>query len=218
MSARPDTPLGLMGGTFDPIHYGHLRLALEAAEALKLAEVRWIPSGAPGHRNVPHAATTDRLAMLQTALADEPRFTLDRAECDATTPTYTVHMLQRLRRELGSARPLVMIIGMDSFVTLATWREWETLFDLAHFAVAERPGYALSTDKLPVRLAQIYRARHAEPITLMKQAHGCIVHFSSTPLDISASDIRARIARGDSVRYLIPETVLRYIESKGLYR
>ena len=218
MSVRSDTPLGLMGGTFDPIHYGHLRLALDAAEALKLAEVRWIPSGAPGHRDAPHTTTADRLAMLQTALADEPRFTLDRAECDATTPTYTVHMLQRLRREFGSARPLVMIIGMDSFVSLATWREWETLFDLAHFAVAERPGYALNMDKLPARLAQIYRSRHAEPITLMKQAHGCIVHFPSTLLDISASDIRARIARGNSVRYLIPETVLRYIESKGLYR
>ena len=256
MSARPDAPLGLMGGTFDPIHYGHLRLALDAAEALKLDEVRWVPSGAPGHRDAPHAATVDRLAMLQMALADEPRFSLDPAECDATAPTYTVHMLQRLRRELGSARPLVMIIGMDSFVSLATWREWETLFDLAHFAVAERPGYALNMDKLPARLAhdlgypvsgdqmmldwrglvaerpgyavnvnklpmqlaEIYRARHAEPITLMKRAHGCIVHFPSTLLDISASDIRARIARGNSVRYLIPETVLRYIESKGLYR
>jgi nicotinate-nucleotide adenylyltransferase len=111
-----------------------------------------------------------------------------------------------------------MIIGMDSFVSLATWREWEALFDLAHFAVAERPGYALNVDELPTRLAQIYRSRHAEPITLMKQAHGCIVHFPSTLLDISASDIRARIARGNSARYLIPETVLRYIESKGLYR
>ena len=207
-----------MGGTFDPVHYGHLRLALDAAEALKLDEVRWVPSGAPGHRDAPHAATVDRLAMLQMALADEPRFSLDPAECDATAPTYTVHMLQRLRRELGSARPLVMIIGMDSFVSLATWREWEALFDLAHFAVAERPGYVLNVDKLPVRLAEIYRARHAEPTTLMKRAHGCIVHFPSTLLDISASDIRARIARGNSVRYLIPETVLRYIESKGLYR
>lgn len=207
-----------MGGTFDPVHHGHLRLALEAAEALGLAEVRWIPSGTPGHRDAPYASTADRLAMLERALADEPRFSLDRTECDAATPTYTVHMLQRLRREFGRARPLVMIIGMDSFVSLATWREWESLFDLAHFAVAERPGYALNVDKLPARLAQIYRARHAESVTLMNQAHGCIVHFPSTLLDISATDIRARIGHGNSVRYLIPETVLRYIESKGLYR
>lgn len=212
------TPLGLMGGTFDPVHHAHLRLALDALEALPLAEIRWIPSGAPGHRNAPHASAADRLAMLRLAIADEPRFCIDTSELDTGMPTYTVPMLKRLRSELGAERPLVMLIGMDSFLTLPTWREWEQLFDLAHFAVADRPGYALETDKLPARLAEIYAARHDEPATLAKRAHGCIVHFPSVPLGISATDLRTRFAQQKSARCLIPETVLRYIESKALYR
>lgn len=227
MAARPldpgaapgtDAPLGLMGGTFDPVHHAHLRLALDAAEALQLPQVRWIPSGAPGHRDAPAAPAADRLAMLQLALADEPRFDLDAAELDCDAPTYTIHTLQRLRDELGPTRPLVMIVGMDSFISLATWREWQGLFELAHFAVAARPGYELQPDALPQALAREYRARHALPAEIAVRPHGCIVHFPSTLLDISASDIRARIAHGASPRYLIPETVLRYIESKALYR
>lgn len=211
-------PLGLMGGTFDPVHFGHLRLALDAAEALQLPKVRWIPSGAPGHRDTPHASTTDRQAMLELAIATEPRFSLDTAELYSDTPTYTLYMLQRLRRELGESRSLVMLLGMDSFTTLASWRHWEQLFDLAHFAVAERPGYALDIDQLPLPLAQAYRARRADATAVHESAHGSIVHFPSVRLDISASDLRARLVRGSSARYLIPETVLRYIESKGLYQ
>lgn len=216
--AAPDAPLGLMGGTFDPVHHAHLRLALDAAEALQLPQVRWIPCGAPGHRNAPSATAADRLAMLELALADEPRFSLDAAELESDAPTYTIHTLRRLRGELGTARPLVMIVGMDSFISLAAWREWQALFDLAHFAVAARPGYALQPEALPPALAHEYRARHALPAAIAARPHGCIVHFPSALLDISASDIRARIARGASPRYLIPETVLRYIESKALYR
>lgn len=212
------TPLALMGGTFDPVHCAHLRLALDALEELPIDEVRWIPSGAPGHRDAPHASPADRLAMLQRAIADEPRFTLDTGELDSGVPTYTVPMLQRLRRELGNARPLVMLIGMDSFLSLPTWRNWEQLFDLAHFAVAARPGYVLDEALLPTALAGVHAQRQAEPATVAKQSAGCIVHFPSVPFGISASDIRARLALKKSVRYLIPETVLRYIESKGLYR
>lgn len=211
-------PLGLMGGTFDPVHYAHLRLALDALETLPLAEVRWIPSGAPGHRGAPHASAADRLAMLRLAIADEPRFTLDTAELDAGVPTYTVPMLRRLRSELGAERSLVMLIGMDSFLTLPSWRDWEALFDLTHFAVADRPGYVLDVAKLPARLAEIYTARREEPSTLASRPHGCIVHFPAVQLDISATDLRARFAQQKSARCLIPETVLRYIESKALYR
>ncbi len=217
-SATPDAPLGLMGGTFDPVHYAHLRLALDAAEALQLPQVRWIPSGAPGHRGAPSASAADRRAMLELALADEPRFSLDAAELESDAPTFTIHTLRRLRSELGTTRPLVMIVGMDSFISLTAWREWQALFDLAHFAVAARPGYTLAPGALPAALGQEYRARHAPPAAIAARPHGCIVHFPSTLLDISASDIRVRIARGASPRYLIPETVLRYIESKALYR
>ena len=208
-----------MGGTFDPVHYGHLRLALDAADELRLPEVRWIPSGTPGHRAAaPRAPAADRLAMLRLAIAHEARFSIDASELESDEPTYTVPMLERLRRELGERRPLVMILGMDSFLTLHTWRSWERLFDLAHFAVAERPGYELDVDKLPAPLANVYAERLAEAARIGERPHGYIVHFASARLAISSTDIRARIARGGSVRYLLPETVLRYIESKGLYR
>jgi len=207
-----------MGGTFDPVHLGHLRLALDAAESLPLEEVRWIPSGAPGHRDSPFASAADRLRMLELATENEPRFSIDPAELNSSEPTYTVHMLRRLRRELGDERSLVMLIGMDSFVSFATWKDWEALFDLAHFAIAERPGYELDLDRLPPRLADVYCERCTEPSTLSARACGCIVHFPSALLDISSSDIRARLQHKTSARYLIPETVLSYIESKGLYR
>lgn len=216
--AATRSPLGLLGGTFDPVHYAHVRLALDALETLPLDEVRWIPSGAPGHRNAPYASAEDRLAMVRLAIAGEPRFTIDTTELDSRTPTYTVPMLRRLRRELGDERPLVMLIGMDSFLSLPTWRDWEALFDLTHFAVAARPGYAFDIDELPASLAQVYAKRQAEPSTLAVRAQGCIVHFPSVLLDISATDLRARIAQQKSARCLIPETVLSYIESKGLYR
>src|SRR5690606_5818688 len=147
--AAPRSPLGLMGGTFDPVHHAHLRLAIDALEALPLGEVSWIPSGAPGHRGAPHASAADRLAMLQLAIADEPRFSIDTTELDTGMPTYTVPMLKRLRGELGEDQSLVMLIGMDSFLSLPTWRDWEALFDLTHFAVAARPGYAFDMDELP---------------------------------------------------------------------
>lgn len=213
-----DAPLGLMGGTFDPVHHAHLRLALDAAEALRLPQVRWIPSGRPGHRDAPAVDAAHRLAMLRLALADMPRFTLDAAELARHEPTFTVPMLQRLRSELGAARPLVMILGMDSFLTLPSWRDWQALFGLTHFAVAARPGYALDPDALPPALAREYHARRAEPAALGAQSHGAIVHFPSVALDISASDLRARLARGASARYLMPESVLRYIELHALYR
>ena len=207
-----------MGGTFDPVHNAHVRLALDALETLPLEGVSWIPSGAPGHREAPYASADDRLAMLRLAIAGEPRFSIDTTELHTGTPTYTVPMLKRLRRELGEERPLVMLIGMDSFLSLPTWRDWEALFDLTHFAVAARPGYAFEMDRLPAPLAQIHAMRHAEPSTLAARAQGCIVHFPSVLLDISATDLRARIAQQKSARCLIPETVLSYIESKGLYR
>lgn len=211
-------PLGLMGGTFDPVHHAHLRLAVEAAEQLGLDEVRWIPSGDPGHRARPLTSAEHRLAMLRLAIADEPRFTLDAAEIHAPTPTYTVNTLARLRDELGSGRPLVMIIGMDSFLSLPTWKDWRQLFDHTHFAVGERPGFVLDPARLDVGLAQALAQRAGDANSLRASAHGSIARFSMMRLDISSTELRARMSRGNDVRYLLPETVLRYIGSHGLYR
>jgi nicotinate-nucleotide adenylyltransferase len=212
-----------MGGTFDPVHFAHLRLALDALETLDLSAIRWIPSGQPGHRNPPQASAVHRLAMLRLALADEPRFHIDEAELQAREATYTVSMLTRLRAELGAHQPLVMLIGMDSFLGLNTWRDWRKLFELTHFAIAERPGFEFDALKLPSELGAEYAARAIEVDapsgggTWRHRACGAIVRYPSVPLAISATDLRARAARGRSTRYLIPETVVRYIESNKLY-
>ena len=130
-----------MGGTFDPVHYGHLRLAEEAAEHLALEGVRWIPSGSPGHRAAPRTAAHHRLEMVRLAIQSNIRFTLDASEAHATTPQFTIDTLRRLRGELGDALPLMLIIGADQLYKLDTWRAWRDLFALAHCAVGERPGY-----------------------------------------------------------------------------
>lgn len=205
-----------MGGTFDPVHLAHLRLALEAIEGLKLEKVRWIPSGAPGHRETPHASAAERLEMLRLACGEEPRFEIDTADLLDSAPTFTINTLKRLRIELGTERPLVMLIGMDSLLGLHTWREWLSLFDLAHFAVAQRPGYELKEDALDPSFRAVYRERQAGAAALTKP-HGHIVHFDSPALAISSSDIRTRIGQGRSARYLVPEKVARFIETQGLY-
>ncbi len=211
-------PLGLMGGTFDPVHFGHLRLAVEAIEAFGLDTVRWVPSGYPGHRDTPTTIPMHRVEMVRLAIAGEPRFTLDVAETRTSEPTFTINTFKRLRAELGANRPLVMILGMDSFLSLPTWRSWTELFALAHFAVGERPGFELSAQTMVSGLALEYARRSASPDAARGAAAGAIMTFSTTPLDISATDLRERIRRGTSARYLLPQSVLAYIGAHRLYR
>jgi nicotinate-nucleotide adenylyltransferase len=205
-------PIGLMGGTFDPPHYAHLRLAEEAREALGLDSVRWIPSGQPGHRGAPATSPAHRLEMVRLAIAGHPHFTLDDAEVGSGAPTFTIDTLTRLRAELGADVPLVMIIGMDSLLTLPTWRESARLFGLTHFAAGARPGYAAGG------VAPDIAARFAPAEALRAGPAGAVAQFRTTPLDISASSIRATIAAGRSARYLLPREVLHYIGLHGLYR
>lgn len=211
-------PLGLMGGTFDPIHFGHLRLAEEACEALDLREVRWIPAGRPPHRNLPRAAAPDRLEMVRLGIAGNAHFTLDDTETRSDAPSYTVTTLERLRA-LDGERPLVLLLGSDAFLGLASWHRWPALFDLAHLAVATRPGFELASGTLPAELAAACARRlGGEPAALKAAPAGRIVEFAMTPLAISASLIRARLAAGLSVRYLLPDPVREYIDQHPLYR
>ena len=209
--------IGLLGGTFDPVHFAHLRLAVEAAEQLALASVRWIPSGHPGHRGAPVAGVEHRLAMLRLAISGEPRFALDEADARSPVPTFTVNTLARLRAEFGTEVPLVLIIGADQLLALDSWREWKRLFDLAHIAVAERPRFEVRADALAGELAAEYARRSAQTPALARTPAGAITTFCMTPLDISASAIRADIAAGRTPRYLLPDTVLDYIGSHRLY-
>lgn len=217
MSGR-DEPIGLLGGTFDPVHYGHLRLAEEAREALDLAEVRWLPAGQPPHRQVPRVAAAHRLEMVRRAVADNPAFAVDDAETRVDAPSYSVTTLERLRAGMGD-RPLVLLMGADAFLGLATWHRWRDLLSLTHIGVAARPGFDLSPAALPAELAGACADRlGADPRLLRAAPAGRVVQFAMTPLAISASLLRARLAAGLSARYLLPDPVREYIDRQQLYR
>lgn len=213
----PAGPLGLFGGTFDPIHLGHLRLAETAREALGLERVRLIPAGQPPHRGTPGASGIHRLAMARLATADNPAFEVDAAEVTAAQASFTILTLERLRAELGPARPLVLLLGVDAFLGLPTWRRWTELLDFAHLAVANRPGYTLNAAQMPPALADLVARCKAAPTALGTAPAGAIVPFEMTPLAISATDIRTRAAAGQSLRYLLPSPVIDYISLHQLY-
>lgn len=216
----PAGPLGIFGGTFDPVHFGHLRLAEEAADVLGLDKVRWIPAGQPAMRETPRVGPRQRLDMVRLAVADNPRFEVDAAEVDAEQASYTVPTLERLRRPdvCGARRPLVLLAGNDAFAGMASWHRWESLFDLAHVAVAHRPGYSVGPSDLPPALAEVFRARRCyDPGELATAPAGRIVTFAMTPLDISATRIRAMLSKGLSPRYLTPESVIAHIRQHRFY-
>ena len=214
-----DGALGILGGTFDPIHHGHLRLGLEAMDALAISTVRLIPAGVPPLRAMPVASAADRLEMARLAVASEPRFVIDSGEVTSTEVSYTVDTLLRLREELGARQPLCLLLGVDAFTGLTGWSRWEQLFELAHVAIASRAGVALATAALAPPLAeQLSRRLHDSPACLGDAPCGFIVRFNMSALDISASAIRRSLALGASPRYLLPDAVLDYIESNRLYR
>jgi nicotinate-nucleotide adenylyltransferase len=226
--ARPG-PLGLFGGTFDPLHIAHLRLALEARESLGLAGVCFIPTGNPALRDAPACPAAHRLAMVERAVAGLPGFSVDATEVLAaegnSAPGYTVDTLQRQRRLHGEERPLVLLIGADAFARLESWQRWRDLFALAHIAVATRPGHALKfpagTQAAGAHGAALdveFNARQGKAADLAAAPAGRIVPFAITALEISATAIRGRLAAGLSARYLVPDPVLDYIESHQLYR
>jgi nicotinate-nucleotide adenylyltransferase len=211
-------PLGLFGGTFDPVHFGHLRLAEEAISDLGLGGVRWIPAGQPPHRAVPQVTGQQRLEMVLRSTAENARFSVDASEVAAAAPSYTVHTLQRLRDELGVDRPLVLLVGADAFAGLPTWHRWHDLFDLAHIAVAQRPGFPVAAGSLPRELTAEFTTRLSDPASLQQAPAGCIVTFTMTQLAISATRLRELLATGKSVRYLLPDSVLDYINLYQLYK
>jgi len=222
-ASRTDTaPIGLLGGTFDPIHFGHLRLAIEAREALGLDSVALIPAGDPPHRDKPVSAANDRLELVRLAADGNSALTLDDSEVRAEGKSYTVLTLERIRQRVGCDQPLVLILGADAFQGLHTWHRWTELFDLAHIAVANRPGTAPHGRRWPGVLAPELGDACQGRIdtnsgTLRHAPAGRIVPFEMTPLAISASLIRDLIRTRRSPRYLLPDPVLDYIDSHDLY-
>ena len=222
-STTERAPLGVLGGTFDPVHFGHLRLAEEARDALGLTEVTLIPAGDPPHREQPLSTAAQRLALVARAVAGNPALSVDDGEVCQAGKSYTVLTLERLRARHGDTRPLVLILGADAFNGLHRWHRWRELFELAHIAVANRPGSPPHARRWPevldAELAAACASRLTrDPTCLRDSAAGKVVPFDMTPLAISASLIRDLIRSGHSARYLLPDTVLDFIATKGLYR
>ncbi len=192
--------LAIFGGTFDPIHLGHLCVAWEASELLD-AEVRIMPSGTPPHRPPPIASAAQRLAMLQVALRDQSRLTLDARELQRSGPSYTVDTMIELRVEQGE-RPIVLLLGADAFAGLPDWHGWRQLFELAHIGVLSRPGEQL---QLPAELQQAISSRRvSDPAALSTQPAGKVIELAVTAMEISATRIRELIAAGREPRYQLP--------------
>ena len=213
-------PIGILGGTFDPIHFGHLRLAQEAADRLRLAEVRFVPSGTPPHRAAPSVSAADRLAMVQLAVAGNPLFRVDECEIGKTDLGYTVDMLTLLREEAGAHQPLVLLMGADAFLDLATWSRCHQLFELTHIAVAYRPGFPVDTwhSRMPQPLAAEYQTRlMQQPLAVHLAPAGGIVVIPIVGLEISATLLRETTRGGASIRYLTPDSICQYIQEHKLY-
>lgn len=194
--------LGILGGTFDPIHLGHLRLAEEVREGLNLDVVHFVPSAVPPHRPQPALGPDERLALVQTAIADHPGFIADGRELERPGASYTVDTLRAFHAEFPD-RHLVLILGMDAFNGLLRWHRWQELFDWAHIAVASRPRAVVAGEA-----AALLAARRIGPDQLTNQRAGGIVALEITRLDISATAIRTALGAGRSVRYLVPDCLL----------
>ncbi|RUL62520.1 nicotinate-nucleotide adenylyltransferase [Dyella dinghuensis] len=193
-------PLALFGGTFDPIHIGHLSVAWEASELLD-AEVRLMPASVPPHRSAPTATAEQRVEMLRAALRGQSRLTLDTRELDRSGPSYTIDTLEELREEFGD-RPLVLLLGADAFAGLRSWQRWRDLFDVTHIGVINRPGVDT------FRSVELERAvaprRTDDPSVVRSQPAGRVIELTVTPLEISATRIRELLAAGRDPRYLLP--------------
>lgn len=193
-------PLAIFGGTFDPIHIGHLTVAWEAAELLD-AEVRLMPANVPPHRPAPLASAAERVAMLRAALAGQSRLALDARELEREGPSYTIDTLRELRAEQGG-RPLVLLLGADAFAGLPGWHRWRELFDFAHIGVLSRPGVEVA--RPDVLVDEVTTRRVDDVATLHMQPCGKLIELVVTPLEVSATRIRELLAEGRDPRYLLP--------------
>lgn len=207
-------PYGVFGGMFDPIHYGHLRTALELQEMLGLETVAFVPAGDPPHRATPLADAATRLAMVQAAIEGNSGFTADDRELRRAGPSYTVLTLEELRAE-RPRQSLVLIMGLDAFAGIGSWHRAEELVGLAHIVVAVRPGAAMPGSGLPAELLR--RHRCLDPAQLGQAPAGRVLVNEGTQLVASSSAVRAIVAAGRDPRYLMPEAARRIILARGSY-
>ncbi len=206
-------PIALLGGSFDPIHHGHLRAALDAATALGVRQVTLLPANVPALRDPLSASAEQRLAMLKLAVGDDPLLAIDGCEIARSGATYTAKTLRGMRQRWPD-RPIIFLLGADAFSRLTQWQDWQSLLSLAHLGVLTRPGQALCAPADAHFMAQ----RCDAPALLTTRPQGNWCSITVTPLAISATAIRSLIAERLSPRFLLPDTVLDYINRHGIYR
>jgi len=214
-STRTPRRIGVLGGTFDPVHIGHLRGALEVAEMVGLGEVRLVPNFRPPHRETPNSSAQDRLAMVRLAVQDLPSLAVDARELESDKPSYTIDTLESLRSELAGDDQVFLIVGWDAFCGLPSWHRWDELLDYCHILVMQRPD---ADSEAPEALRDLLAARSAHDPQALAGSGGQIAFVWQAPLGVSATRIRQFLASGRSVRFLVPDAVLAYINAHGLYR
>lgn len=206
--------IGVFGGTFDPVHFGHLRPALEVLQGLQLQEIRWIPCHQPPHREMPVADSSLRVEMLEVAIQGVDRMHVDIREIEREGPSYMVDTLESLRKEVGDT-PLCLLMGMDAFCGLDRWHRWQEIMELSHLIVMQRPDSHEPEAGVLTELSSDHRCKDIEQIRSEKA--GRILFFPVTQMDISASQIRETMCEGKNLRYLMPDKVIEVIEREGLY-
>lgn len=207
--------VGIFGGTFDPIHHGHLRLALELKQQLRLDEMWLMPSHRPPHRAAPGVTSAMRVAMVRLAVAQCPALQIDERELRRETASFTIDSLIELRHELGDDVSLILALGMDAFIDLNTWHRWQELLAYAHLVVVARPGYTLP---LTGEVADLWRTKQVAAEVLEVKPCGGILISELSLLPISSSAIRAHVQRGESPQFLLPDAVLAYMVEHRLYQ
>ncbi|NQV87410.1 MAG: nicotinate-nucleotide adenylyltransferase [Woeseiaceae bacterium] len=208
------SPIGVFGGTFDPIHYGHLRTAFEVLQALRFEQVRFIPCGDPPHRGTTFANAELRFRMVEAAVAGQEGFVIDDRELRREGPSYSVDTLSELRREFPG-RSLGLIVGMDAFLKLPDWHRWHEILDLAHIVVAHRPGWRAPDIGSLGELIADYGTHRVDD--LHNATHGRIQIHAVTQLEIASTEIRELVAAGRDPRFLMPDAVRDVIEETGVY-
>lgn len=208
--------LAILGGTFDPVHFGHLQIAVESREKLSVESVKLVPSYYSYHREDPGINAEIRAAMLEMAVDGVDGLEVDRVELNRKGHSYTVDTLDYFRKQKGDDFPIVLLLGEDTFASLNEWHEWERILDLAHLGIIKRQGF--SSDFQPI-LNQLLEARGvSEESGLMNTPGGKLAFLNLTPMGISASMVRQRIHEGLAIDFLVPASVKKFIETKNLYR
>jgi len=211
---------GIFGGTFNPVHWGHVKTALEIKQTAGFDRMLLVPCGIPPHRERPEVSADSRLAMLRLAISDYPELEIDDRELSREGPSYSVDTLQALHDEMPG-KSLAMCIGADAFLGLHTWHRWQDIFELSHIVVAHRPGWSLGEkkDDLPSPLRAEMSKRYVKDImALNSKTAGLIIELDVEAIDISSSSIREKLHKNESITGLVPDNVEQYIDKHELYR